>query len=196
MQIVAATQNKDKIREIRHILSGLGLEILTMGDVGLGDVDIEESGATFEENAKMKAEAVSRLSGLPALADDSGLCVDALDGAPGIYSARYAGPDADGPANNAKLLQELRAVPDEERTGRYVSAVVIAYPGGRHVLALGECPGTLTRDQRGTGGFGYDTLFVPDGHDRTFAEMSEEEKNSISQRARALGKLRKHFEHE
>jgi XTP/dITP diphosphohydrolase len=193
MQIVAATHNKDKIREIRQILAGIDVEVLSLDDVGLEAVDVEEDGDTFEKNAVLKAEAISRASGMAALADDSGLCVDALWGEPGVYSARYAGPDADTQANNLKLLTQMRHVPEPLRTGRYVSAVALAYPDGETITVRGECPGRVLADQRGSGGFGYDTLFAPDGSDRTFAEMSAEEKNSISQRGKALALMREYL---
>ncbi|MDI9491367.1 MAG: non-canonical purine NTP pyrophosphatase, partial [Bacillota bacterium] len=137
---------------------------------------------------------ICHLSGLPAIADDSGLAVDALGGAPGVYSARYAGPEADDQANNAKLIAALADVPKAGRTGRYVSVITLAYPDGRLLTARGECTGTLLTAPRGTGGFGYDPLFVPDGTTLTFAEMSAEQKNRISHRARALARLREILE--
>ena len=196
MKIIAATHNKDKIREIRQILTDAGVHIVSMSEAGLDALDVEENGSTFEENATLKAEEVTRLTGMAALADDSGLCVDALAGAPGIYSARYAGPEADTRANNAKLLEAMRDVPEAERTGRYVSAVALAYPDGRLLVVRGECEGRILFEERGSGGFGYDTLFAPEGSERSFAEMSAEEKNRISQRSRALAQLRDALTHE
>ena len=196
MKIIAATHNKDKIREIRQILTDAGVHIVSMSEAGLDALDVEENGSTFEENATLKAEEVTRLTGMAALADDSGLCVDALAGAPGIYSARYAGPEADTRANNAKLLEAMRDVPEAERTGRYVSAVALAYPDGRLLVVRGECEGRILFEERGSGGFGYDTLFAPEGSERSFAEMSAEEKNRISQRSRALAQLRDELTHE
>lgn len=196
MKIIAATHNKDKIREIRQILADAGVCIVSMSEAGLDALDVEENGSTFEENATLKAEEVTRLTGMAALADDSGLCVDALAGAPGIYSARYAGPEADTRANNAKLLEAMRDVPEAERTGRYVSAVALAYPDGRLLVVRGECEGRILFEERGSGGFGYDTLFAPEGSERSFAEMSAEEKNRISQRSRALAQLRDALTHE
>jgi XTP/dITP diphosphohydrolase len=196
MKIIAATHNKDKIREIRQILADAGVCIVSMSEAGLDALDVEENGSTFEENATLKAEEVTRLTGIAALADDSGLCVDALAGAPGIYSARYAGPEADTRANNAKLLEAMRDVPEAERTGRYVSAVALAYPDGRLLVVRGECEGRILFDERGSGGFGYDTLFAPEGSERSFAEMPAEEKNRISQRSRALAQLRDALTHE
>lgn len=196
MKIIAATHNKDKIREIRQILADAGVCIVSMSEAGLDALDVEENGSTFEENATLKAEEVTRLTGIAALADDSGLCVDALAGAPGIYSARYAGPEADTRANNAKLLEAMRDVPEAERTGRYVSAVALAYPDGRLLVVRGECEGRILFEERGSGGFGYDTLFAPEGSERSFAEMPAEEKNRISQRSRALAQLRDALTHE
>lgn len=196
MKIIAATHNKDKIREIRQILADAGVCIVSMSEAGLDALDVEENGSAFEENATLKAEEVTRLTGIAALADDSGLCVDALAGAPGIYSARYAGPEADTRANDAKLLEAMRDVPEAERTGRYVSAVALAYPDGRLLVVRGECEGRILFEERGSGGFGYDTLFAPEGSERSFAEMSAEEKNRISQRSRALAQLRDALTHE
>lgn len=196
MKIIAATHNKDKIREIRQILADAGVCIVSMSEAGLDALDVEENGSAFEENATLKAEEVTRLTGIAALADDSGLCVDALAGAPGIYSARYAGPEADTRANNEKLLEAMRDVPEAERTGRYVSAVALAYPDGRLLVVRGECEGRILFEERGSGGFGYDTLFAPEGSERSFAEMSAEEKNRISQRSRALAQLRDALTHE
>lgn len=190
MRIIAATQNKHKIREMEAITTDFGMEILTQEEAGLPAVEIEETGATFEENSALKARTICSMSGLPAIADDSGLSVDILNGAPGIYSARYAGPAADDAANNEKLLATLSDVPAEKRTGRYVSVITLAYPDGRLLTARGECAGTLLTAPRGSGGFGYDPLFVPDGTEMTFAEMSAEQKNRISHRARALARLR------
>ncbi len=190
MRIVAATQNAHKIREMEQITADFGMEILSQTEAGLPGLEIEENGSTFEENSAIKALTVCRLSGLPAIADDSGLSVDALNGAPGIYSARYAGKEADDRANNAKLLDALKDIPVELRTGRYVSVITLAYPDGRLLTARGECTGVLLCAPRGKGGFGYDPLFVPDGTALTFAEMSAELKNRISHRAKALARLR------
>jgi XTP/dITP diphosphohydrolase len=145
-----------------------------------------ETGETFEENARIKARAAAKLSGMPALADDSGLCVDWLNGLPGVHSARYAGDAADAAANRKKLLAELKGVPPAHRTARFVCVLCFAMPSGEEAIARGECSGHLLDAERGTGGFGYDALFVPDGHSRTFAEMSTEEKDPLSHRGRAI----------
>ncbi|HRV33966.1 MAG TPA: XTP/dITP diphosphatase [Anaerovoracaceae bacterium] len=194
MRMIAATQNIHKIREMEAITADFGIKIVTQAEAGLPPTDVEETGSTFEENSALKARTICHLSGLPAIADDSGLAVDALGGAPGVYSARYAGPEADDQANNAKLLAALADVPKAGRTGRYVSVITLAYPDGRLLTARGECTGTLLTAPRGTGGFGYDPLFVPDGTTLTFAEMSAEQKNRISHRARALARLREILE--
>lgn len=194
MRIVAATQNKHKILEMAAITARFDMQILTQKEAGLPEMEIEETGATFEENSAIKALTICRLSGLPAIADDSGLSVDALGGAPGIYSARYAGPEADDRANNARLLEEMKDIPAERRTGRYVSVITLAYPDGRLLTARGECAGVLLTAPRGAGGFGYDPLFVPEGTELTFAEMPAALKNQISHRAKALERLREILE--
>ncbi len=183
-KVVLASNNAGKLREFREILEGL-FEIVSLRDLGL-EADPEETGGSFAENARIKAEYSCRLSGLPALADDSGLEVDALGGAPGIYSARYApGTDAD---RVAKLLRDMENM--EDRTARFVSAVALVYPDGRQVTARGTCEGVITRQPQGEGGFGYDPIFLPDGYDQTFGLLSAETKNSISHRGRAVRALR------
>lgn len=183
-KVVLASNNAGKLREFREILEGL-FEIVSLRDLGL-EADPEETGSSFAENAQIKAEYSCRLSGLPALADDSGLEVDALGGAPGIYSARYApGTDAD---RVAKLLRDMENM--EDRTARFVSAVALVYPDGRQVTARGTCEGVITRQPQGEGGFGYDPIFLPDGYDQTFGLLSAETKNSISHRGRAVRALR------
>ena len=190
MKIIAATQNLHKLTEMKAILKPFGMDILSQRDAGLEAIDIEETGSTFEENSAIKATAICRMTGECAIADDSGLAVDALDGAPGVYSARYAGADASDEDNNAKLLAALQNVEASGRTGKYVSVITLAYPDGRMLVARGECLGTLLFAPRGEGGFGYDPLFIPDGTTKTFAEMTAEEKNKISHRAKALAELR------
>lgn len=183
-KVVLASNNAGKLREFREILDGM-FEIVSLRDLGL-EADPEETGNSFEENARLKAEYSCKLSGLPALADDSGLEVDALGGAPGIYSARYApGTDAD---RVEKLLQDMEK--ENDRTARFVSVVALVYPDGRQVTARGTCEGSITRRPQGAGGFGYDPIFLPDGYDRTFGLLSAEEKNNISHRGRAVRALR------
>lgn len=190
MKIVAATGNKHKIEEIESITKKFGMNVITKAEAGVGDLEVEETGTTFEENSLIKAEAIMKATGMPAIADDSGLEADALNGAPGVYSARFSGEGATDESNNAKLLKVMENIPDDERSARFVSVVTLCFPDGTVVAARGECPGTLRRSPRGDGGFGYDPLFVPVGYDKTYAEISAEEKNIISHRAKALGILR------
>lgn len=185
MQIVLASNNAHKLEELRSILSAY--EILSLKDVGL-DIDVEENAETFEGNALLKARGVwERTKGI-VIADDSGLCVDVLDGEPGVYSARYSGRG--DRANNEKLLDKLRGVPFEKRTARFVSAAAVVFPDGTQTVRRGETPGVIGTVYRGSGGFGYDPLFTPDGWEKTYAEMSAEEKNAVSHRRRAFEKLK------
>ena len=200
MLICAASNNAGKLKELRRILERMGHEVKSLRELGI-ELDPEETGTTFAENARIKAEAFCKASGLPTVADDSGLCVDALHGAPGVYSARYAGRHGDDAANNAKLLQEMRQVPAENRTARFVSAVCFILPNGRELLVEGECPGTVAFSETGINGFGYDPLFVPDRMGlpdgstventarRSYAELADGEKDAISHRGRAMEKL-------
>ena len=194
MIVVAATQNKHKIDEIESITRLFGFEILSRRDAGVPEIEIEEDGDTFEENSYKKAFEIMKLSGMISIADDSGLMVDALDGAPGVISARFAGDDADDQKNNDKLLQLLQNVPEERRGAKFVSVITMVYPDGRSVVARGECKGRIIRAPRGDGGFGYDPLFVPEGFTKTYAELSKDEKNDISHRALALQGLRTKLE--
>lgn len=189
-KIVAATGNAHKIQEIEAITKSFGMNIITKAEAGIGELDVEETGSTFEENSLLKAETIMKATGLAAIADDSGLETDALDGAPGVYSARFSGENATDESNNLKLLELMKDVPDDKRGARFVSVVTLCLPDGTAISARGECPGTIRRSPRGDGGFGYDPLFVPDGYDRTYAEISAEEKNAISHRAKALELLR------
>lgn len=190
MMIVAATQNKHKIEEIEAIIKEFGMEVVSRKDAGVPDFEIEEDGDTFEYNSRKKAEEIMRVCGKITIADDSGLMVDALSGAPGVYSARFAGEECDDSRNNEKLLQLLENVPDAERTAKFVSVITMVYPDGKIIVARGECRGHILRQAQGCNGFGYDPLFVPEGFDKTFAELTAQEKNSISHRARALQTLR------
>lgn len=187
MTFLIATGNKHKKIEFERILSPLGIEIKTADELGVELLDVEETGTTFEENAILKAKSGMAVSGYPTLSDDSGLSVDALDGAPGIYSARYAGTDdenADDEANNNKLLRELGDLPLAERTAHYVCAVACVFPNGETLVVRGECHGLIGFERRGSGGFGYDPLFIVG--EKTFAEISPEEKDAQSHRSRAL----------
>ncbi|QIA27989.1 XTP/dITP diphosphatase [Thermaerobacter sp. PB12/4term] len=189
-RLVLATHNPGKVRELEELLeaAGLPIQVLTLDQVGPVHLP-EETGSTFLENARLKAEAVARQAGLPALADDSGLCVDALGGRPGVHSARFAGPGASDAANNARLLAELAGVPAARRTARFRCVVVLALPGGRWTWAEGEAPGRILEAPRGQGGFGYDPLFYSDELGMTFAEAGTGAKNRVSHRSRALRAL-------
>ena len=195
MKMVLASKNAHKLVEMKDILSQLGVDVVLESEVGV-DVDVEETGTTFEENAYLKAHAVCEASGLPAIADDSGLCVDALNGAPGVYSARYGGPELDDVGRYKLLLENLRGQLD--RRGKFVSAICCCFPNGDKVEARGECPGTIAYAPKGEGGFGYDPVFFIPGLKKTFAELSPAEKNAISHRGKALEafqvKLREYLE--
>lgn len=189
IQLLVATQNRGKVKEYRELLADLGAEIswLSLWDVGLGDMDVEETGSTFEENARIKAAAYREVSGLITLADDSGLCVDIIDGDPGIYSARYGSPDVTTDQGRYELLLEnLKHVPPERRSARFECVVAIAPPGQDIEVAHGKIEGYIAAAPRGEHGFGYDPVFqLPNG--RTMAELTPNEKHLISHRARALG---------
>lgn len=194
LEFVIASSNKHKIEEIQAILSKHNIRLLSMADVGLEGLEIEENGTTFEENAMIKAKEVMKRTGKVAIADDSGLAVDALDGEPGVYSARYSGEGATDYSNNKLLKQNLMDVPYEERTGRFVSVIALAFPDGREGYYKGICEGHIGFNEMGEHGFGYDPLFTPEKSDKTFAQMSSEEKNKISHRARALKTMSKKLE--
>ena len=190
MRIVAATQNAHKLVEIRAITDQFGFELVSQADVGLKDVDIEENGTTFEENSFIKADTICRMTGEASIADDSGIVVDALGGAPGIYSARYAGEHGNDALNREKLLKELEGVPFEKRTARFVAVITLVWPDGKKLVARGEVEGHIAFEESGPNGFGYDSLFIPLGHEITFGNFDPEEKNKISHRANALNKLK------
>jgi XTP/dITP diphosphohydrolase len=184
---VIATHNDGKLKEMRDLLAPFGLDVTSAGELGLQEP--EESGQNFRENARIKAVAAAQASGLPAFADDSGLAVDALGGEPGIYSARWAGPHKDFSAAMQKvdrLLRERGAVAPAERRAHFVSALCLAWPDGHVEEFEARVDGTLVWPPRGTQGFGYDPMFLPDGHDRTFGEMSADEKHGLPPRGRGL----------
>jgi len=192
-EIVIATHNAGKTREIAAVMSGLPVQFNSLAEHG--DVpQIEEHGDTFEENARRKACGYAAALGLPCLADDSGLEVDALHGAPGVWSARYAGKPGDDAANNSLLRRQLDAVADSERGAQFVCVAALAFPDGRMHTTRGTCRGVILREGRGSSGFGYDPLFLPDGYAETFAEMDPETKNRISHRAVAMELMRRHIE--
>lgn len=184
MKLVLASKNPHKLAEMQTILGQLGLEVVLEADVGV-DVEVEETGTTFEENALLKAKAVMQASKMAAIADDSGLMVDALHGEPGVYSARYGGLDSDG-ARMALLLEKLADVPQEQRSARFVSAIACALPDGRIVTARGCCEGTILSAPMGQNGFGYDPVFYVPELGKTFAQADSAEKNALSHRGNAL----------
>jgi XTP/dITP diphosphohydrolase len=187
-----ATSNRGKLGEVRALLAPRGIEVLGLGDLEV-QVDIVEDAATFEGNARKKALALYGATGLAVLADDSGLTVEALDGAPGVYSARFAGEDATDADNNAKLLAELAEVPAAGRGAAFVCCMVLVLGEDDVRVAEGRFTGQISESVRGEGGFGYDPVFIPDGWERTLAEGTLEEKNRISHRALALGAMMPHI---
>lgn len=185
MRIIFATGNEDKMREIRAILADLGMEILSMKEAGIKS-DIVEDGATFEENAEIKARAIAGRCRDIVLADDSGLEIDALGGEPGIYSARYMGEDTSYRVKNKNLIDRLEGIPDEERTARFVCAIAAVFPDGSSEVVRGTIEGRIGYEERGCNGFGYDPIFIAPEYGCTTAELSEEQKNRISHRGKAL----------
>jgi XTP/dITP diphosphohydrolase len=196
MDYIIASHNLKKRDEISRILNPLGIRVLLAEEVGIELTDAEETGTTFEENAFIKAELGCKESGMPCVADDSGLAVDYLDGAPGVFSARYAGEHGNDDLNNEKLLKELEGVPDEKRTAAYVSVICCVYPDGRSITVRGECRGRIGYTPKGNGGFGYDPYFLPDeyGYETTMAELTPEQKDAISHRGKAGRALAKVLE--
>ena len=184
MKVILASKNQHKLTELSAILSQLGFEIALESEYGL-DIDVEETGTTFEENSFLKADAVMKASGLPVLADDSGLMVDALGGAPGVYSARY-GHKASDKERTAYLLENMKDVPEERRGAKFVCVITCLFPDGRKIVARGECPGVIARAPHGENGFGYDPVFYLPELGMTYAELPSEQRNAISHRARAL----------
>lgn len=189
-KVLLASNNKKKLEELQRILTPIvpGIEVLGLADVPAYE-EPAETEPTFEGNALLKARAALAATGLPSIADDSGLCVDALNGMPGVLSARWSGPAKDNHANNLLLLGQLEDVPDERRGAYFVAAVAFVREGAEDVMIRGEMPGSVIRELRGTGGFGYDVLFAADGDERTTAELSVEEKDAISHRGKALREL-------
>ena len=188
MKIILATQNQGKIRELQELLVDKGIEVLSLLDIPEWE-DVEENGETFADNAALKARAAVKRTGLIALADDSGLEVDALDGAPGVYSARYAGEPKDDQRNNDKLLHQLETTSDDKRTARFRCALVMATPSGKEYLTEGAVEGQIIRQRRGQDGFGYDPIFYLPEYSRTMAELTMTEKNKLSHRAQAFRKV-------
>ena len=191
MKLVLASKNEKKLREMNDILSGMGVEVCLQADVGI-DIDVEETGTTFEENSLLKAKAVMEASGLPAIADDSGLCVDALNGAPGVYSARYGGEELTDEGRYRMLLENMRG--QMTRTAKFVSVITCCFPNGDVLTARGECQGTIAYAPMGEGGFGYDPVFFVPELKKTFSQMTADEKNAISHRGKAIQAFKEKLE--
>ena len=194
-KLIFATGNANKMREIREILGGKGYEILSMKEAGV-DIDVEEDGATFEENALIKARAIGKACGELVLADDSGLVIDALGGEPGIYSARYMGHDTSYTEKNNNLISRLEGVPDEKRTARFVCAMAAVFPDGTEKVITGVMEGRIGYRIAGENGFGYDPIFFLPEDGKTSAEISPEEKNAISHRGKALRAMAEYLSEE
>lgn len=187
MDFVLATNNKKKLKEMQRILSPLGIDVVTAKMLGIELPEVEENGKTFEENARIKALSACEITKMPSIADDSGLCVDYLGGAPGIYSARFSGEHGNDEKNNDLLLEKLKDVPMEKRTAYYVCAICCVFPDGKEITVRGECRGHIGFKRDGNEGFGYDPLFLING--KAFGRYTAEEKDKISHRGNALRKL-------
>ena len=191
MKLVLASKNKGKLKEMSGILSKRGVEVVLESDVG-ADVEVEETGETFEENAYLKASAVMKATGFPAIADDSGLCVDALNGGPGVYTARFGGEGLDDRGRYTLLLESLKGQTD--RSAHFISCICCVFPNGDVICANGVCDGTIAFAPMGTDGFGYDPVFFVPEKRKTFAQISSKEKNTISHRGKALEEFSEKFE--
>ncbi|MCL2819880.1 MAG: RdgB/HAM1 family non-canonical purine NTP pyrophosphatase [Oscillospiraceae bacterium] len=183
MKFVLATANPGKVKEMQELLGELNIDVVTRTDLGI-DIDIEETGTTFFENAKLKAEAICRISKMPSIADDSGLITDALHGEPGVYSSSFGGEHLSAEERCSYLLKKMENM--EQRSAKFVCTIICVFPEGNYITANGECTGVITTGPKGSGGFGYDPVFMPDGFEKTMAELRAEEKNKISHRGKAL----------
>ena len=190
MEIILASNNKEKLREITHILQPFGIKVISQAESGF-DIEVEETGKTFAENAILKAEAIHKLYGKPVISDDSGLQVDYLHGEPGVYSKRYAGENASYEEKIHKILHSMEEAKEEERTARFVCAICYIDEKGEKHIFQESCEGSILREPRGENGFAYDPIFLY--QDKSFAEMSEEEKNEVSHRGKALRKMTEYF---
>ena len=193
MDFIIATNNPKKLIELERILKPLGINARTPRELGVTLDDVEETGETFEENARLKAAAACKLTGMPAIADDSGLMVDALNGEPGVRSARYAGENATDEDRIKKLLENMKNIPDERRTARFASAICCVFTDGSEIDTYGECEGKIAFAPRGGGGFGYDPVFIV-GSGKSYAELTEAEKDAVSHRGKALRSLQRELE--
>ena len=187
MKFILATKNPKKLKELQRILEPLGCEVICERDLPSPLDEVVEDADTFEGNALLKARSAMKITGLAAIADDSGLCVDALNGAPGVYSARYAGEEHDDRKNNEKLLSALKGVPQKKRTARFVSAVAVVFPNGVDFTVRGECNGYIAEEKQGHNGFGYDPLFISEKG--CFGSLSDEDKDSVSHIGKSLRKM-------
>ena len=185
-ELIFASHNKGKIKEIKELLAPLNIAVKTSDDIVIPDV--EETGTTFAENSLLKSSTIAKMTGIACIADDSGLCVDTLNGAPGVYSARYA-PNRDFDKGMEKLLTEMKESSNKSRSAHFSCVISLAYPDGKYEIFEGRVDGHIAEKKQGNGGFGYDPLFIPDGFDKSFAELGSEIKNNISHRARAMQKL-------
>jgi XTP/dITP diphosphohydrolase len=188
-ELIIATKNKGKAEEFKTMFAKYGIKAISLLELEQDIPDIEETGSTFEENAALKSEEIMRLLNIPVMADDSGLMIDALDGRPGIYSARYAGEPKDDQANIDKVLKELENVQEPDRTARFVCVLSVSIPGQSSLFKKGVCEGKIAFSERGSNGFGYDPIFIPNGYDQTMAELGPELKNKISHRHHAMVQL-------
>lgn len=193
-KLILSSGNPHKVEEIKAILSEFDLQVVSKNEIGLKDFDVEEDGDTLEYNALKKARELAKLVDGIVIADDTGLFVDALDGAPGVYSARYAGEDCDYKANNTKLIEEMKSVEKPNRTARFKTVMAIVFEDGSEEIIEGVCEGEILTELSGKGGFGYDPLFKPEGHEATFADLGAEIKNKISHRARALANMKSYLQ--
>lgn len=191
-RIILSTGNVNKVREIKQILSGKGFEVISKDELGYSNIDVEETEDELAGNAIKKAKAIWEHTGETVMADDTGLFVDALGGEPGVYSARYAGVDSNDAQNRKKLLEKLEHKSD--RTARFITSIALVFQDGSVEVIEGECEGRIAEREIGERGFGYDSIFIPEGYDTTFAELSAEVKNSISHRAKALMQLKERLE--
>lgn len=192
-EFIIASNNQKKIKELDRILNPLGVKAVTAKSKGISLDDVEETGETFAQNAELKARAAFERTGMPSIADDSGLCVDALGGAPGVYSARYAGEGATDSDRVAKLLENMKDVPEDKRTAHFVSSICCVIDENTVITAEGTCGGVIGFEPEGSNGFGYDPVFVF-GDGRTFAQLSDEEKDKVSHRGNALRELKRELE--
>lgn len=190
-EVVLATGNMHKLEEIKTMISELDIDVKSLKDVGLENIEIVENGKTFEHNAFIKARTISKETGKISIGDDSGIEVDALDKRPGIFSARYAGENATDEENRLKMFEELKNIPFEDRTARFVCVIAVVFPDGKEILSRGIVEGRISLEEKGDNGFGYDCMFIPNGYENTFGELSSDIKNSISHRSRALEDMKK-----